>query len=109
MRSVFWPALLMAYDRSPCILLLEHYPCTSSATTSSHTGVSVGAARNGLRRGGVDRDNGPVGTSSVHLKLYYWISARPLLVRRTSSPMTVMFSSRPTIRLVLPGIAPPAR
>jgi hypothetical protein len=44
----------------------------------------------------------------AHLRLNYWISARPLLVRRTSSPMTVMFSSRPTIRLVLPGIAPPA-
>src|SRR5215203_4502913 len=45
----------------------------------------------------------------AHLHENYWISARPLLVRRTSSPMTVMFSSRPTIRLVLPGIAPPAR
>jgi hypothetical protein len=28
----------------------------------------------------------------AHLKLNYWISARPLLVSRTSSPMTVMFS-----------------
>src|SRR5215217_2985728 len=43
---------------------------------------------------------------SAHLKWYYWITARPLLVSRTSSPMTVMFSSRPTTRLMLPGIAP---
>ena len=39
----------------------------------------------------------------------YPISARPLPVSRTSSPMTVMFSSRPTIRLMLHGIAPPVR
>jgi hypothetical protein len=58
------------------------------------------------RRG---RDNGTRRRSLTHLKLNYWISARPLLVRRTSSPITVMFSSRPTIRLMLPGIAPPAR
>ena len=38
---------------------------------------------------------------SAHLEVNYWISARPLPVIRTSSPMTVMFSSRPTIRLVL--------
>jgi hypothetical protein len=49
----------------------------------------------------------PAGTSLTHLTWNYWITARPLLVSRTSSPMTVMFSSRPTIRLVLPGIAPP--
>ena len=46
----------------------------------------------------------PLGSQS-----HYPIAARPLLVSRTSSPMTVMLSSRPTIRLVLPGIAPPAR
>jgi hypothetical protein len=51
----------------------------------------------------------PASSSPVHLKWNYLISARPLLVSRTSSPMTVMLSSRPTIRLVLPGIAPPAR
>ena len=37
----------------------------------------------------------------------YPISASPLSVRRTSSPTTVMLCSRPTIRLVWPGIAPP--
>jgi hypothetical protein len=51
----------------------------------------------------------PTPAASAHLKFNYWISACPLLVSRTSSPMTVMFSSRPTIRLMLPGIAPPAR
>jgi hypothetical protein len=55
--------------------------------------------------GGTDEDGSS--PPAQQDKLNYWNSARPLLVRRTSSPMTVMFSSRPTIRLVLPGIAPP--
>src|SRR5829696_9328000 len=37
MRSVFWPALLMVYDRSPCILLPDRYRCTLPATTSIFT------------------------------------------------------------------------
>ncbi len=41
--------------------------------------------------------------------LYYLVWAHPLLVSRTSSPINVMLSSRPTTRTVRPGIAPPAR
>jgi DNA mismatch repair protein MutL len=49
------------------------------------------------------------GAILTHFEWFYWISVRPLRVSRTSSPITVMFSSRPTIRLMLPGIAPPLR
>jgi hypothetical protein len=80
-------------------------PSVSSRTAKDSAVVVIG-----VHRRGVGRDDGARRRlRSPHLKLNYWISARPLLVSRTSSPMTVMFPSRPTIRLMLPGIAPPAR
>jgi hypothetical protein len=114
MRAIlyeFFPDGLYCWVKcaSVCILLPRQYPCTCPATTSTPTGVAAAAARNGAPRGVVGRDNGTRRRSLTHLKLNYWISARPLLVSRTSSPITVMFSSRPTTRLMLPGIAPPAR
>jgi hypothetical protein len=63
----------------------------------------------GVDRHGVGCGNSFPETSPAQPGRNHWTSARPLLVRRTSSPMTVMFSSRPTIRLMLPGIAPSAR
>jgi hypothetical protein len=67
-----------------------------------------GRLEDGDRRASYPYTARSVDASSAHLKLNYWISARPLSVSRTSSPMTVMLSSRPTIRLVWPGIAPPS-
>ena len=42
---------------SACYLLPGQYRCICQATTSSPTGATAGAARNGAPRGGVGRDN----------------------------------------------------
>jgi hypothetical protein len=44
---------------SACIPLPGQYPYTWQATISTPTGVSAGAAHNGVRRGGVGGHNGP--------------------------------------------------
>ena len=82
------------------------YPAGSAAMCGRSKGGCSGSRFDALTPTTTTR---PAGASPAHLKWNYWISARPLLVSRTSSPMTVMFSSRPTTRLMLPGIAPPAR
>jgi hypothetical protein len=63
----------------------------------------------GVSRRGVGRDNGSPETSPAKPHRNHRTSACPLLVSRTSSPMSVMFPPRSTIRLMLSGIAPPAR
>jgi hypothetical protein len=46
---------------------------------------------------------------AVESRSYYLVSASPLPVSCTSSPMAIMLSPRPTTRMVRPGIAPPVR